>query len=169
MMLSSDNAPDTVVVRRSENGASARPPLRAAVEMALNDGPAQAAVLFQLGNVAEIFFNEKVVLCEGKTERRLLPRLLHKVRLHSDPSICFVELGGCGNIPKGMKVLDAMGIECASIADLDFAFTHARQGADSWLPEIDAAMEGAKTLIQSVMEELRKQRETARGESPAAG
>lgn len=150
MMLSSDNAPDTVIVRRMENGVSARPPLRAAVQMALQDGPAQAAVLFQLGNIAEIFFNEKVVLCEGKTERRLLPMLLQRVRRDADPSICFVELGGCGNITKGMKVLDAMGITCASIADLDFAFTHARQGADSWLPANDELMDCAKALLASL-------------------
>ena len=32
-----------------------------------------------------------------------------------------------------------------------------------------AGMEGAKALIQSVMEEIRVQREAARGEGPAAG
>jgi hypothetical protein len=32
-----------------------------------------------------------------------------------------------------------------------------------------AGMEGAKALIQSVMEELRTQREAARGERPSAG
>ena len=37
------------------------------------------------------------------------------------------------------------------------------------LQAVLAGMEGAKALIQSVMEEIRVQREAARGEGPAAG
>jgi len=37
------------------------------------------------------------------------------------------------------------------------------------LQAVLAGMEGAKALIQSVMEEIRKQREASRGDSPANG
>ncbi len=154
LMINRDNAPDTVIVRRSpEIGVVAKPPLRSVVLQALEDAQAQSRTIFELGNVAEIFFSKKVVLCEGETDRRLLPLLLQIYRNVDDAEVCFVPLGSCSSIPKGMLVLNAMGIPCASIADLDFGFTHARRGKHAWLPADDPTVELTKGVLRKLRDE----------------
>jgi hypothetical protein len=150
LMVSRDNAPDTVIVRRSrENGSEVRVPMREAVSQALQEAQAQSRTLFELGNIAEIYFAEKVILCEGKTDQRLLPLIYEKlygVRPELE-RICFIALGSCTSIPKGFSVLSAMGIKCGVIADLDFAFTHAR---GPWLPKECEEMDAVKLVLQEI-------------------
>jgi putative ATP-dependent endonuclease of the OLD family len=153
LMLSRENAPDTVIVRRDANGAAVvRAPLRDAVANAMDDAQAQARTLFQLGNIADIYFSEKVIVCEGKTDQRLLPLIYEKL-YGTKPEldrICFVEVGSCSSIPKGMQVLSAMGITCGAIADLDFAFTHARKGANAWLSKDADDMAQARAVLATL-------------------
>lgn len=150
LMVSRDNAPDTVIVRRSrENGSEVRVPMGAAVAQAMAEAQAQSRTLFELGNIAEIYFAEKVILCEGKTDQRLLPLIYEKlygVRPELE-RICFVALGSCTSIPKGLSVLTAMGIKCGVIADLDFAFTHAR---GPWLQKECEEMNKVKSVLQTI-------------------
>ena len=150
LMVSRDNAPDTVIVRRSrENGSEVRVPMGAAVAQAMVEAQAQSRTLFELGNIAEIYFAEKVILCEGKTDQRLLPLIYEKlygVRPELE-RICFVALGSCTSIPKGFSVLTAMGIKCGVIADLDFAFTHAR---GPWLQKECEEMNKVKSVLQTI-------------------
>lgn len=150
LMLSRENAPDTVVVRRDPAaGAVVNVPLREAVLMALNDAKAQSRTLFELGNVAEIYFCDKVVICEGKTDQRLLPLLYERLYGCSAEidRICFVSLGNCSGIPKSFSVLLAMGIQFCAVVDLDFAFVEARKGADAWLDKDGADLAQAKAVL----------------------
>ena len=150
LMVSRDNAPETVIVRRSrENGSEVRIPMGTAVTQAIAEAQAQSRTLFELGNIAEIYFAEKVILCEGKTDQRLLPLIYEKLYGVSPEleRICFVALGSCTAIPKGFSVLTAMGIKCGVIADLDFAFTHAR---GPWLPKECEEMDNVKSALQVV-------------------
>ncbi|MCV4111273.1 ATP-dependent nuclease [Pseudomonas aeruginosa] len=153
LMVSRDNAPDTVIVRRTrENGSEVRVPMGAAVVQAMAEAQAQSRTLFELGNIAEIYFAEKVILCEGKTDQRLLPLIYEKlygVRPELE-RICFVALGSCTSIPKGVSVLSAMGIKCGVIADLDFAFTHAR---GPWLPKECEEMEAVRSVLREVSQQ----------------
>lgn len=153
LMLSRENAPDTVIVRRDLNGAAAvRAPLRDAVANAMDDAQAQSRTLFELGNIADIYFSEKVIICEGKTDQRLLPLIYEKL-YGTKPEldrICFVEIGSCSSIPKGMQVLSAMGITCGAITDLDFAFTHARKGNNAWLPKDGDDMRQVRAVLQNL-------------------
>lgn len=131
LMLNRVNAADTVIVgKNSEDGVTARKPLRHAVDEAIQGAKSQTRTLFALGNIADIYFAERVVLCEGKTDHRLLP--LAYERLYGQTpdldQIAFVPLGSCADIPKALPVLAAMGIRACAIADLDFAYTHARTG-----------------------------------------
>lgn len=150
LMLSRENASDTVIVGKTkDNGTTARIPLRAAVHSALVDAESQSRTLFELGNVAEIYFSDRVVLCEGKTDRRLLPlayERLYGVAPELD-QITFVSLGACSDIPKAMPVLAAMGIKACAIADLDFAFVDARKGATSLLPKDRADVQNTKDIL----------------------
>jgi len=157
LMVSRENAPDTVIVRRdAQDGAKVRVPLREAVSSAIGDGEAQARTLFELGNVADIYFSEKVIICEGKTDQRLLPLVYEKLRGNKPEldRICFVALGSCSSIPKGMAVLNAMGITTGAIADLDFAFTHARAGRDAWLNKDGDDLVSAKKVLARLQPEF---------------
>ncbi|KQO41651.1 AAA family ATPase [Pseudomonas sp. Leaf83] len=133
LMVSRDNAPDTVIVRRTrENGSEVRVPMGAAVAQAMAEAQAQSRTLFELGNIAEIYFAEKVILCEGKTDQRLLPLIYEKlygIRPELD-RICFIALGSCTSIPKGFSVLSAMGIKCSGqpIPDSGLSFSSAAAG-----------------------------------------
>ena len=74
LMLDRENAAHTVIVRKEPGaGAVTRKPLQQAVQDAVAKGESQSRVLFELGNIADIYFAERVVLCEGKTDRRILP------------------------------------------------------------------------------------------------
>ena len=129
LMLSRDNASDTVIVNNTaEEGVSARKPLRQAVLDAIEDGESQSQTLFDLGNLVDIYFADRVILCEGKTDRRLLPLAYEQLYQRSPDldHIAFVSVGGCNNFAKALAVLSAMDIRACAIADLDFAFTGAR-------------------------------------------
>lgn len=149
LMISRDNAPDTVIVHRAQAGTAVKRPLREAVMEAVEAGPDQARTLFMLGNVADIYFADKVILCEGKTDQRLIPLIYEKVRGRRPEldHICLVALGGASNIIKGMAVLTAMGIKCAAIADLDFAFVDARKGAGALLSKDGGDIAKAKAVL----------------------
>lgn len=153
LMLSRENAADTLIVRKTDaSGAAVRIPLRDAVEKALQDAESQSRTLFELGNLAEIYFSDKVVLCEGKTDRRLMPLAYERLYAESPESagISFVSVGSCADIPKALPVLRAMGISACAVADLDFAFTHARVGSHALLTLDSPEMNEAKRLLATL-------------------
>jgi ABC-type branched-subunit amino acid transport system ATPase component len=148
LMVSRDNAPDTVVVRRTQNeGTTVRLPLRQAIQQAIDDAPSQARILFGLESLAEIYFCERVIICEGPTDQRLLPFLLRNQRPGLESSMRIVSVGGCAGIRKAMLVLGAMGIDCVAVADLDFGFTSARAGNNAWLLSDDPNMTRARQVL----------------------
>ncbi|WP_417546036.1 ATP-dependent nuclease [Marinobacter sp.] len=154
MMLSRDNAADTVIVgKTAETGVKVRKPLRQAVEEALEGGKSQSRTLFELGNLTEIYFADRVVICEGKTDRRLLPLAYERIYRQAPEldHIAFVSLGSCADIPKALTVLSAMGIQACAVADLDFAYTHARK---SGLLERDGEdIQAAKQVLDRLKQE----------------
>jgi len=156
LMISRDNAPDTVIVHRAQAGTTVKRPLREAVMEAVEAGPDQARTLFTLGNVADIYFADKVILCEGKTDQRLIPLIYEKVhgRRPELDHVCLVSLGSASSIIKGMAVLKAMGIKCAAIADLDFAFVDARKGAGALLDKDGGDVTKAKAVLARLQEPL---------------
>lgn len=149
LMLSRDNAADTVIVgKTAEAGVTTQKPLRHAVEEALSNAESQSRTLFELGNIAEIYFANRVVICEGKTDGRLLPLVyerLYGVTPDID-HIAFVSVGGCGNIPKALPVMAAMGIAACAVVDLDFAYTHTRSGG--FLPREGGDLGTVKSALQ---------------------
>lgn len=151
LMLSRENAADAVIIRKDKAlGTLARLPLRHAVASTLDDAQAQSRTLFELGNLAEIYFCDLVVLCEGKTEKRLLPLLYERLRgRHPElDQVAFVAVGACSDIPKALAVLAAMGIQACGIADLDFAFTEARKGQKLMLPKDDETLARTKAALK---------------------
>lgn len=154
MMLSRENAADTLIVSKPDSsGATVRTPLRDAVKQALQDAPSQSRTLFELGNLADIYFSDKVVLCEGKTDRRLLPLAYERLYAETPEAkgISFISIGSCADIPKALPVLKAMGIPAYAIADLDFAFTYARQGNQALLAGDAREVADAKKVLTTLV------------------
>jgi len=153
LMLNRDNAADTVIVKKcKDDGTTTQKPLRHAVVSALSEAESQSRTLFELGNLAEIYFSELVVLCEGKTDRRLLPIAYEQLYGQSPDldNITFLSLGSCSDIPKALPVLSAMGIKSCAIADLDFAFTEARKGSNALLDKDGSDLNQAKAILQRI-------------------
>jgi putative ATP-dependent endonuclease of the OLD family len=151
LMLSRENAADAVIIRKDKTqGTLARLPLRHAVAEVLAEAQAQSRTLFELGNLAEIYFCDLVVLCEGKTEKRLLPLLYERLRgRHPElDQVAFIAVGSCSDIPKALPVLAAMGILACGIADLDFAFTEARKGQTPMFPKDDKELARSKEVLK---------------------
>ncbi len=127
-MIPSEDIKHTLLIRKdAENGTCSRMRLRNAVEEAETEARSQFELLFSLENANQILFSEKVLLAEGKTEKRLLPYLFKKYHQRSlgQDKIAFTELGGSANTIKSIMVLDKMDLPCKAIVDLDFAFKEA--------------------------------------------
>ena len=153
LMLDRDNAAHTIIVRKDpETGAHTRKPLQQAVTDALAVAKMQSRVLFELGNIADIYFAERVVICEGETDRRILP--LAYERLFGRPPemdhISFISLGGCGNIRNGLLVLQSMMIPVCAVVDLDFCFTQAVKGSTPLIEKDGPEMSSAKTILSRI-------------------
>lgn len=125
IFVDASSASAAVIVGKDESsGTFARPTLRAIVRKEIDNAPHQASALFSLSNASEILFAERVILAEGKTEKRLLPLLYSHVtgKTLRSSRIALVDLGGVDGVPKARTILDALGLPLAVIADLDFAF-----------------------------------------------
>jgi predicted ATP-dependent endonuclease of OLD family len=72
--IDSEDIPSTILVRKNKDvGTVICDSLRRTVEKAISDAPSQADTIFSLSHSSQILFSDKVVLAEGKTERRLIP------------------------------------------------------------------------------------------------
>src|SRR5699024_3132386 len=148
LMLSRENAADTVVVRKTpEDGVTTKKPMRQAVKEAFDNAQSQSRTLFQLGNLADIYFADLIVLCEGKTDKRLLPLAYERLYGRSPDldHIVFVSIGSCADISKALVALETMAISACAVADLDFAYFHARRG--KLLPVDGSDLAEAKTIL----------------------
>ncbi len=153
LMLDRANAAHTVIVRKEPGaGAVTRKPLQQAVKDALAGAESQSRALFELGNIADIYFAERVVICEGKTDRRIIPLAYERFygRAPELDHVAFVSLGGSGDILRGLSVLRSMAIPCCAIADLDFSFTQATKGNAPLLAKDSAEMLRAKAILKRI-------------------
>ncbi len=154
MMLSRQNAADTVIVSKTRDaGVITNMPLRHAVHQAIENAKSQSQTLFELGNIAEIYFASKVVLCEGKTDQRLLT-LAYEQYFHRPPDldqITFISMGSSTSIPRAMSVLATMGVRTLAVVDLDFGYTGAR--SSRLLPRDGEDLSHVKTVLQRLRDE----------------
>lgn len=128
MMIGRDAICDTRLVRKNESGITHIAPSVQHTLQQFNDDPkSHLNTLFELKNASEWLFADRVLLVEGKTERRILPPWIEHATGKSLAArkMALVEMQGAGALPKCMAVLKALGIPSFAIADLDFALTHA--------------------------------------------
>jgi putative ATP-dependent endonuclease of OLD family len=148
-LITRDSAPDTVIVRKCGTSATtlARNPLRAATLAAINDAAHQSRMIFELGRAAEVFFSDKVLLGEGKTENRLLPVAYDALRGKSMKAdrLGLVVVDSSTSLIKAKRVLSEMHIDSFVLADLDFAFKVAAE--QDLLPASDTDLLAARPIL----------------------
>ncbi len=124
-MIAKDDIANTLLIRHYlTDGTKAYPRIKESVEKAIDDRGKKLDILFELTSTTDILFSENIILAEGKTEKILLPKIYQHERKKTlaEDKIGLVALGGSGNVPYAMKVLQAMGIPVRAVVDLDFAF-----------------------------------------------
>ncbi len=128
MMVTHEDVANAVLIRkRHPQGTYKRQTLKAAIPQVVTDAPSQLQLMFSLSNSSNILFSEKVVLTEGKTEQRVLPKIFEKVtgKTLGIYKYALVRQGGVASTRKSMMVLTAMDLPTKAIVDLDYAFRNA--------------------------------------------
>ena len=151
-MITRNDAVKTQIIRRIGGKTSALTSIENAAEQ-MSDADAQSEMLFEMGNASQILFSEQVLLFEGKTEKAVLPDLFQTVNGNSlaAEKIGTVSMNSVDNIPKGLKVLKAMGISCKAIVDLDFAFRGAVTA--NLIDANHEAIEGCKKILTQLADD----------------
>jgi energy-coupling factor transporter ATP-binding protein EcfA2 len=148
-LITRDSAPDTVIVRKHGTPltTTARNPLRTATASAITDAPHQSRMIFELGRASEVFFSDKVLLGEGKTEARLLPIVYEALRGRSlkGDRLGLVSVDSSSNLVPAKRVLGEMQIEAVALADLNFAFKVAPR--QEILPDTDPDLAVARSIL----------------------
>lgn len=154
LFISDTDLPDTQIFRKNkERGTYRLPTLREKIIEDCNDLKSQTEILFSLSNKTNILFCEKVLLAEGRTENRLLPKLFEKVNGKSMASydIALVPQDGVGNTAKCMKIISHLGLTPYAVTDLDYAFRNARN--DSLIENNDPDI----TSLLGILKQLQSQ------------
>lgn len=149
MMITQEDVGNTVLVRKNAaRGTYRRVTLKSAV--ATLDAPSQLELLFSLSNSSNILFSEGVVLTEGQTEHKVLPKIIEKITgrslgLHK---LALVKQNGVSNTQKSMKVLSVMNLPTKAVVDLDYAFKQAE--IDGFLEANDADVNACRTHLSKI-------------------
>lgn len=123
-MITSKDVENTLLIRKNETqGTHKRNSLRTAIATVGAAHPSQLAIVFSLSNSSNILFSERVILAEGKTENRLLPKIIQKItgKTLGLLKTALVPMDGSGSTKKTIEVLTAMAIPTKAIVDLDYA------------------------------------------------
>ena len=130
LMIGRQDVPATCIVRK---GTDQRTHIAKRLSIVVNDLVAdpksRMQTLMELKNSKDWLFADRVLLVEGKTERRVLPALLKAVtgKGFSERKLALIELDGAGAMAKCLDVLRALGIPCNGLADLDYILDKAQQ------------------------------------------
>lgn len=135
MMITHEDMSNAILIRKSSLlGTHKKLTLKSAVPQIEQDAPSQIQLIYSLSNSSKILFSERVILTEGKTEQRILPKIIEKITnktlgLHK---YALIRQDGVTNTRKSMEVLAVMGLPTKAIVDLDYAFKNATN--DGFLP-----------------------------------
>lgn len=144
-MIEQADIPITNIVRKRDEGTKVETRLQEALERALADHDAQARLLFETHNLSQILFSDTVIIAEGDTERYILPTLFQSItgKTLGESKLALVIASGSPNIPGMLAILKEMNIPAKALADLDFAFTVAKQKnlINKKHPSLDACLD----------------------------
>lgn len=149
IMVTREDVHSAILVRKcEEKGTYCRKRIEDAVNEVIEETPKQLEMIFELGNSSQILFSERVILAEGKTERKVLPALFEAIIGNSFGyhKCALVVLDGAGGVHKAMRVLNAMDMPVKAVVDLDFAFKNALHGG--FLEETDEDLVSCREIFQ---------------------
>lgn len=150
-MITEKDVSNTILIRKNSTlGTHKRSSLKSAIPQVEKEAQHQLTLLFALSNSSNILFSERVVLTEGKTEKRLIPFLIETITSNTlgIHKCALVEQVGSGNTRKSKMVLNMMDLPCKAIVDLDYAFKHA--AVDGFLADNDADLTACITELASI-------------------
>jgi len=150
-MITSKDVENTLLIRKNDTlGTHKRNSLRTAIATVAAAHPSQLAIIFSLSNSSNILFAEKVILAEGKTENRLLPKIIQKVtgRTLGLHKTALVPIDGSGSTKKTIEVLTAMAIPTKAVVDLDYALKEGEN--QGFLSPGDVDVTAIKTHLASI-------------------
>jgi predicted ATP-dependent endonuclease of OLD family len=125
-MISKDDIENTILIRKNkEKGTYKRITIKTAIKDLKIDALSQIELLHEFSNSANIFFADKVILTEGKTEKRVLPVIIESITEKSlgAQKIALVSLEGASSLKRTQDVLKALDLPNKGVVDLDFAIT----------------------------------------------
>lgn len=125
-MISKEDMENTILIRKNkEKGTYKRITIKTAIKDLEIDALSQIELLHEFSNSANIFFADKVILTEGKTEKRVLPNIIESITEKSlgAQKIALVSLEGASSLKRTQDVLKALDLPNKGIVDLDFAIT----------------------------------------------
>lgn len=150
-MIPASDAQNVLLIRKSAaRGTHSRRRLLDAIQAVVPGTVHQMEHLFALSNSSQMLFAEQVILTEGKTEHRLLPRIfqLETSRTLAQCKLALISQDGVNNTKKSRDILHTMDIPSKAIVDLDYAF----RGAIShgYIAGSDPDLVALKALIPSI-------------------
>lgn len=123
-MITAKDVENTLLIRKEESrGTHKRNSLKSAISTVAASHPSQLGIIFSLSNSSNILFSEKVILAEGKTENKILPKIIQNItgKTLGIFKIALVPMDGSGSTKKTIDVLKAMGMPTKAIVDIDYA------------------------------------------------
>jgi len=125
MMIGRKAITETRIARKSANSGKTlvMPSMAEALKHRIDDNDAQLHTAFELGNASGWLFSDRVIVVEGKTEKRVLPALYEAItnRTLAADKIAMIPLNGVGGMKGMMEVFDELGISSVGLADFDYA------------------------------------------------
>ena len=149
--ITSKDVETTLLIRKNgTQGTHKRNSLKTAIASVASTHPSQLAIVFALSNSSNILFAERVILAEGKTENRILPRIIQKVtnRTLGLHKTALVPIDGSGSTRKTIEVLAAMDIPTKAIVDLDYALKEGE--AQGFLPAGDPDVAAIRAHLATI-------------------
>jgi predicted ATP-dependent endonuclease of OLD family len=149
-MVKSADVSTSLLIRKSlERGTHRRKRVEDAInEILAGDHESQLELMFTLSNSNQILFAESVLLIEGKTESKVLPKIFEVITQGETLEMikcALVKQDGGSNTWKSMKILNAMDVPTKAIVDLDYAFN---QGfLDRSIAEDDSDVMACKAIF----------------------
>jgi hypothetical protein len=149
LMVEQEDVPYTNIIRKStgENTVACER-ISEAIEAVINGNINQARILFEIYNMNQILFADRVLIAEGATEQSVLPELFKSLdRQFSTHKTALVIADGCSGIHKMGRILDRIGVPYKALVDLDYAFTTARSA--NLLADDDETLSAAISLLSA--------------------
>ncbi|MCD9537294.1 ATP-dependent nuclease [Photobacterium carnosum] len=128
LMVEQEDVPNTSIVRKNDaqqTVVSER--IAEAIQSVIDGNVNQARILFEIYNMSQILFADRVLIAEGATELSVLPALFKACnRQFNTHKTALVIAEGCAGIHKMGRILNRIGIPFKALVDLDYVFTTAR-------------------------------------------